>query len=127
MTYLFVKPRELHGGNVPDKFDDGPGDVRRQGVVGRQQRQEIWDNTDLARPAICARLVIRWSSPRTRSRSERSSSSERTSRTTSLEMGCDTVTVVPRRTAPPSSFPTRKALVLSIGCCVAMARLPFPG
>ena len=51
MTYLFVKPRELHGGNVPDKFDDGPGDVRRQGVVGRQQRPEIWDNTDLARPS----------------------------------------------------------------------------
>jgi hypothetical protein len=36
-------------GHVPDKIDNGPADVRRQGFVGRQQGQEIWDDTDLAR------------------------------------------------------------------------------
>jgi hypothetical protein len=49
VTHLLVKPRELDGGNFPGEFGDGPADVRRQRVVGRQQRHEIWDNTDLAR------------------------------------------------------------------------------
>jgi hypothetical protein len=49
VTHLLVEPKELERGNLPDEFGDGPGDMRRQGVVSREQRQEMWDDTDLAR------------------------------------------------------------------------------
>jgi hypothetical protein len=49
VTYLFVEPGELHGRYVPDKIGNGPANVRRQGVAGRQQGQERWDDTDLTR------------------------------------------------------------------------------
>ena len=49
MTHLLVKPRELHGSYVPNKSGNGPANVRRQGSIGGEQRQEIRDNTELAR------------------------------------------------------------------------------
>ena len=49
LTHLLVEPRELDRGNLSDELGNGPGDVRRQGVVGRQQGQKIWDNANLTR------------------------------------------------------------------------------
>ena len=49
LTNLLVKPRELDRGNLADEFGNGPGGVRRQGVVSRQQGYQIWDNANLTR------------------------------------------------------------------------------
>jgi hypothetical protein len=49
LTQLLVEPRELDRGNLTDELGDRPGGVRRQGVVGSQQGQKIWDNANLTR------------------------------------------------------------------------------
>jgi hypothetical protein len=48
VTHLFIEPGQLNRGNVLNKLRDGLGDVRRQDIISRHQRQDIRHNPNVA-------------------------------------------------------------------------------